>query len=135
MTDTSSAISPAALARLQSDATSQAESSSTKLALTPYEYGEQPIMPGTSTAQDQHPSAQRLATSQWHGKTNDLNHAQAAAGGSDVFVTVPVDKVVVSQGSAKVAPVYATAQGYRSAPGESTGSIPPASASAVGRPY
>lgn len=71
--------------------------------------------------------AVRMATPKWSGKTGVLNHAQAAQGGAGpVWVTVPVDKVVVSSsGSAKTAPVYATPEGYQSAPGESVGSIPP----------
>jgi hypothetical protein len=137
MSDTSSVVSPAALSRLQGQAASQGESASTQLALTPYEYGTAPqgINPTNPNAQDTHPSAQRLATSQWAGKTSDLNHAQASAGGGEVWVTVPVDKVTTTQTSAKVAPVYQTEQGYRAKPGESAGSIPPAAASAVGRPY
>jgi hypothetical protein len=134
MTDTSSVVTPAAINRLSQQAASQQETASTQLALTPYEYGAQPITPQTGpTAQDAHPSAQRLATNQWAGKTSTLNNAQAAAGDSDVYVTVPVDKVVTSRGSSKVAPVYATSKGYRSRPGDSRGSIPPTVP--AGRPY
>ena len=134
MTDTSSVVTPAAIDRLSRQAASQQESASTQLALTPYEYGDQPITPAVGpTAQAQHPSAQRLNTAQWEGKTGQLNHAQAAAGDSEVYVTVPVDKVVTAGGSSKVAPVYATSKGYRPRPGESAGSIPPPHA--AGRPY
>jgi hypothetical protein len=136
MTDTSSAVSPAALSRLSGEAASQQQSASTQIALTPYEYGTNPggINPPTNpTAQDQHPSAQRLATNQWAGKTDVLNHAQASTDGAEVWVTVPVDKVETKGGSSSAVPVYATAQGYKSRPGESSGSIPPAMP--VGRPY
>jgi hypothetical protein len=134
MTDTSTGsadvVTPAAINRLSQQAASQQESASTALALTPYEYGNAVSNP---TAQDLHPSAQRLSSPQWAGKTSTLNNAQAAAGDADVYVTVPVDKVVTAGGSSKVAPVYASSKGYRSRPGESAGSIPPAVP--AGRPY
>jgi hypothetical protein len=136
MTDTSSAVSPAALNRLQGEATSQAVSNSTQLALTPYEYGTAPggVNPPTNpTAQDQHPSAQRLAGAKWQGKTSQLNNAQAAEDQAPVWVTVPVDKVETKGGSSTVAPLYATPTGYKPRPGESAGSIPPAMP--AGRPY
>lgn len=136
MTDTSSAITPSAIARLESQAGQQGTADSQQLALTPYEYGTTPqgINPPTNpTTQDQHPSAQRLASPQWQGKTGTLNHAQAAQDRSDVWVTVPVDKVVTGGGGAAVAPVYATPTGYAARPGESTGSLPPNVP--AGRPY
>jgi hypothetical protein len=136
MTDTSSAVTPAALFRLNSEAQSQGESAATQLALTPYEYGTAPagINPPTNpTAQDLHPSMQRLASPQWAGKTSALNHAQAAEGGAPVWVTVPVDKVETKAGSSAAAPVYATPKGYVARPGESAGSIPPYVP--AGRPY
>jgi hypothetical protein len=113
-----------ALNRLESQAASQGESASTALAMAPYEYES---TPGTikSTDQELHPSAMRLATPKWAGYTSTLNRAQASQDQADVWVTVPVDKVVASQGSHAIAPVYATTQGYKSRPGESTGSIPP----------
>ena len=129
-------ITPAALQRLSGQGTSQQESAATQLALTPYEYGTAPqdVNPPTNpTAQDAHPSAQRLAAPSWAGKTGTLNHAQAAQDRADVWVTVPVDKVVSSGGSSAVAPVYASPQGYVPRPGESTGSIPPPMA--AGHPY
>lgn len=134
--DNSSAITPAALDRLSRQASQQGISANTQLALTPYEFGLDPggINPQTNpTAQDQHPSAQRLASPQWQGKTGQLNHAQAAQDRADVWVTVPVDKVVTAGGNASVAPVYATPTGYASRPGESAGSIPPTVP--AGRPY
>jgi hypothetical protein len=135
MTDTSSAVSPAALYRLSGDAAAQSEASNTALALTPYEYGHQTITPQTNpTTQDQHPSAQRLAASQqWAGKTGQVNRAQAAQDQADIWVTVPVDKIETKGGSTAAAPVYATPQGYRARPGESAGSIPPPHR--VGHPY
>jgi hypothetical protein len=136
MTDTSSAVTPAALARLNGDASAQQIAAQTQLALTPYEYGTTPagINPPTNpTAQDQHPSAQRLATPQWAGKTSTLNRAQAAEENAPVWVTVPVDKVITSGGSSSVSALYATPNGYRARPGESAGSIPPAMP--AGRPY
>lgn len=136
MTDTSSAITPGAIARLEGQASRQEEADATQLALTPYEYGTNPggiNPPGNPTAQDLHPSAQRLAQSKWHGYTGTLNHAQAAQGGAPVWVTVPVDKVETKAGSSTVAPVYATPKGYVSRPGDSSGSIPPAMP--AGRPY
>jgi hypothetical protein len=127
-------VTPAALHRLAGQAASEQESGATQLALTPYEYGTQPITPQTNpTAQDLHPSAQRLATSAWAGKTGLLNHAQAAQDSAPVWVTVPVDKVVTRAGSSSVSPVYATPTGYKARPGESAGSIPPAMP--AGRPY
>jgi hypothetical protein len=136
MTDTSSAVTPAALARLETQAGRQQASGATQLALTPYEYGTTPagINPPTNpTAQDQSPSAQRLAAPNWQGKTGLLNNAQAAQDNADVYVTVPVDKVVTKGGSSSVTPVYATTQGYRARPGQSAGSIPPPIP--AGRPY
>jgi hypothetical protein len=129
-------VTQAALDRLDNQALSQQEASSQQLALTPYEYGRQPagVNPASGpSAQAQHPSAQRLAAPSWAGKTGTLNHAQAAQDRADVWVTVPVDKVVSSGGSSAVAPVYATPTGYVPRPGESTGSIPPAMA--AGHPY
>jgi hypothetical protein len=134
--DNSSAITPAAIDRLRGQATQQGISDSTQLALTPYEYGTTPgnINPPTNpTAQDQHPSAQRLSAPVWAGKTGQLNHAQAAQDRSDVWVTVPVDKVVAANGGAAVAPVYASPTGYQARPGESAGSIPPVVP--AGKPY
>jgi hypothetical protein len=136
MTDTSSAVTPSAIARLENQATGQQVASSTQLALTPYEYGTAPggINPATNpTAQDQHPSAQRLAGTKWQGKTSTLNNAQAAEDRAPVWVTVPVDKVETKGGSSSVAPLYATPGGYVPRPGESAGSIPPAMP--AGRPY
>jgi hypothetical protein len=136
MTDTSSAVSQAALSRLQGEATSQAVSSNTQLALTPYEFGNVPAginPPGNPTAQDAHPSAQRLAGGQWGGKTSQLNRAQAAEDQAPVWVTVPVDKVETKGGSSTVAPLYASPTGYTPRPGESAGSIPPTVP--AGRPY
>ncbi len=133
MTDTSG-ITQAAIDRLRGQAAQQQVANKTQLALTPYEYGDQPINPQTNpTPQDQHPSAQRLAAPSWKGKTSVLNHAQAAQDRADVWVTVPVDKVVSSGGSSAVAPVYATPTGYAPRPGESVGSIPPVIP--AGRPY
>jgi len=129
-------VTPAALDRLSGQAHQQSVASSQQLALTPYEYGTAPadINPPTGpTAQAQHPSAQRLAAPAWNGKTGVLNNAQAAQDRADVWVTVPVDKVVSSGGSSAVAPVYATPTGYVARPGESTGSIPPPMA--AGHPY
>lgn len=132
--DNSSAVSPAALHRLAGLGASQTESADTQLALTPYEYGAQPITPQTNpTAQEQHPSAQRLASSQMHGYTGQLNHAQAAEDHAPVWVTVPVDKVVTSGGSSSVSALYASPTGYKARPGESAGSIPPTVP--AGRPY
>lgn len=137
MTDMSSAVTPAAIARLQSQATGQGESAAQQLALTPYEYGTAPqaINPQTNpTFQDQHPSAQRLAApGRWAGKTGQLNNAQASEDRADVWVTVPVDKVETKGGSSTVSPLYATPTGYQARPGESAGSIPPAVP--AGRPY
>ena len=138
MTDTSSAVSPAAIDRLSGIGAAEQNSATTQLALTPYEYGSTPsaVNPPTNpTAQDQHPSAQRLsgASGAWGGYTGQLNHAQAAQGDADVYVTVPVDKVSTKAGSSTVAPVYASPTGYQPRPGESAGSIPPAIA--AGRPY
>jgi hypothetical protein len=46
------------------------------------------------------------------------------AGGDKPWVTVPVDKVIVSQsGSAQIRPLAATAQGYRSGKGQSIPSV------------
>jgi hypothetical protein len=127
-------VTQAALDRLNGQAHQQSVASSQALALTPYEYGAQPITPQTNpTAQDAHPSAQRLAAPSWAGKTGTLNHAQAAQDRADVWVTVPVDKVVSSGGSSAIASVYATPTGYAARPGESTGSIPPPMA--AGHPY
>lgn len=91
--------------------------------------------PGTAASQQAGASSvQRLAGSQWAGMTGQVNNAQRAGDGA-VWVTVPVDKVQVTPaGSRGIAPVYATAQGYRSKPGESVGSIPPPSTQAVGKP-
>jgi hypothetical protein len=137
MGGSSSAISQAALDRLNNQAAGQLEANSTQLALTPYEYGLDPGAinqpPTNPTAQDLHPSAQRLATNQWQGKTSQLNHAQAAAPGAPVWVTVPVDKVITRNGNAAVTPTYASTRGYVPRPGESVGSIPPPMP--AGHPY
>jgi hypothetical protein len=136
MSDTGSAISQQGVSRLEGQASSQLESADTQLALTPYEYGTAPagLNPsGNPTAQDQHPSAQRLAAPAWKGKTGTLNHAQAAQDRSNIWVTVPVDKVETVGGSTSVSPVYASPTGYQSRPGESAGSIPPAIP--AGHPY
>jgi hypothetical protein len=136
MTD-QGAVSQAALQRLMLESASQGESASAQLAMTPYEYGDAPqgINPQTNpTPQDQHPSAQRLAGGQWSGKTSQLNHAQAAQPGSEVWVTVPVDKVTTTpQGASHATPVYASTKGYVPRPGQSAGSIPPPVP--VGHPY
>jgi len=132
----SSAMTGSALDRLSGDAAAQVQRNSTQLALTPYEYGLDPggINPQTSvpsgpTPQDQHPSAQRLNSSAWAGKTGMLNHAQAAEDNAPVWVTVPVDKVTtkgpISESSASANAVYATPKGYQPRPGNSPGSIPP----------
>jgi len=132
----SSAMTGSALDRLSGQAAQQVQQNSTQLALTPYEYGLDPggINPQTSvpsgpTPQDQHPSAQRLGSSQWSGKTSLLNHAQAAEDQAPVWVTVPVDKVTtkgpISESSASAHAVYQTPSGYKSRPGNSAGSIPP----------
>jgi hypothetical protein len=129
-------VTQAALDRLSGQAHQQSVASTQRLALTPYEYGRAPagIDPQTNpTAQDAHPSAQRLAAPSWAGKTGTLNNAQAAQDRAAVWVTVPVDKVVSSGGSSAIAPVYATPTGYAARPGESTGSIPPAMP--AGHPY
>jgi hypothetical protein len=127
-------VTQSALDRLSGQAHQQSVASTQALALTPYEYGTQPITPQTNpTAQDAHPSAQRLSAPNWNGKTGTLNRAQAAQDRADVWVTVPVDKVVSSGGSSAIAPVYATPTGYAARPGESTGSIPPPTA--AGHPY
>jgi len=131
-------VTQAALDRLSGQAHQQSVASTQQLALTPYEYGTapadiNPAGPSGPTPQAQHPSAQRLAAPSWAGKTGVLNNAQAAQDRADVWVTVPVDKVVSSGGSSAVAPVYATPTGYVPRPGESTGSIPPAMA--AGHPY
>lgn len=136
MTDTSSAVSPAALSRLERQASAQQIAASTQLALTPYEYGTTPgdiNPPANPTAQDAHPSAQRMAAPIWAGKTGQLNHAQAAQDRSDIWVTVPVDKVETKGGSTTASALYATPQGYAPRPGESAGSIPPTIP--AGRPY
>ena len=136
MTDTSSAVSQAALDRLNGQASAQQIAAKTQLALTPYEYGTAPgsINPQTNpTAQEAHPSAQRLASAQWQGKTSTLNNAQAAQDQADIWVTVPVDKIITKGGGAAVAPLYASPSGYVPRPGESTGSIPPTVP--AGRPY
>jgi hypothetical protein len=136
MTDTSSAISQQGINRLEGQAAGQVVSADTQLALTPYEYGTAPggINPhGNPTAQDQHPSAQRLATPAWQGKTGTLNRAQAAQDRAEVWVTVPVDKVETKGGSSTVSPVWATPTGYQPRPGESAGSIPPTVP--AGNPY
>lgn len=51
----------------------------------------------------------RMNTDQWAGTTGMANANQVGGfEGSDVYVTVPVDKVVVSpQGAASIAPTYA----------------------------
>lgn len=133
MTDT---FTPNGINRLEGQASSQTESADTQLALTPYEYGTTPqgINPPTNpTAQDQHPSAQRLAAPAWKGKTGQLNNAQSAQDRADIWVTVPVDKVETKGGSSTVSPVYASPTGYQARPGESAGSIPPTIP--AGRPY
>lgn len=132
----SGAVTPSALSRLMNTAAGQQESAATALALTPYEYGDVPVMPQQRgpTAQQRHPSAQRLAGGdQWAGKTSQLNNAQAAQDRANVWVTVPVDQVVTRGGVSSVAPVYATPTGYAPRPGESRGSIPPPQP--AGRPY
>jgi hypothetical protein len=132
----SGAVSQSALYRLMNTAAGQQESADSALALTPYEYGNVPIMPSTTnpTTQDRHPSAQRLAAGgQWAGKTSQFNHAQAAQDRANVWVTVPVDEVVTRGGASSVQPVYATPTGYAPRPGESRGSIPPTIP--AGRPY
>ena len=124
----SSAVTPAALNRLELQAAQQEGTASRQLALTPYEYGLDPggINPHTNpTAQDKHPSAQRLASGQWAGKTGMVNHAQAAEGGAPVWVTVPVDKVTTKGAVSSANPVYASPRGYVPRPGQSRGSIPP----------
>lgn len=136
MSDASSAVSPSALYRLSGQGASEQQSGKTQLALTPYEYGLNPggINPPTNpTAQDMHPSAQRLASSAWAGKTGQVNNAQAAQDSAPVWVTVPVDKVTTSAGKSQIAAVYASPTGYRSRPGDSAGSIPPVIP--AGRPY
>lgn len=136
MTGPSSAVTQQGLNRLAGQAAGQIQSADTQLALTPYEYGTAPqdINPTPApTAQAQHPSAQRLASPAWQGKTGTLNHAQAAQDRADVWVTVPVDKVETKGGSTTVSPVYATPTGYQARPGESAGSIPPAMP--AGNPY
>jgi len=133
---TSSAVSQQGINRLEGQASSQLESADTQLALTPYEYGTAPggiNPPGNPTAQDLHPSAQRLAAPVWKGKTGTLNHAQAAEDRANIWVTVPVDKVVTKGGSTTVSPVYASPTGYQARPGESAGSIPPTIP--AGHPY
>lgn len=123
-----SAITPASLNRLENQAYQQSESSARQIALTPYEYGLNPggINPQTNpTNQDAHPSAQRLATNKWGGKTGALNHAQAAEAGAPVWVTVPVDKVTTTGPVSTANAVYATPKGYVPRPGQSAGSIPP----------
>lgn len=133
MTDVSSTgsevVNPAGVARLDRQAAAQSESSGAALA----SYQDPGLM--NPTTQDQHPSAQRLsgASGAYGGYTGQLNHAQAAQADSDVWVTVPVDRVITGGGSSKVAPVYSTSKGYRSRPGDSAGSIPPTPA--AGRPY
>jgi len=140
----SGAVTPGALSRLRGEATSQQIADSTQLAMTPYEYGLDPgainpATPGSTAAapppgpQDAHPSAQRLASGQWAGKTSQLNHAQAAQDQADVWVTVPVDKVTTRGSVSSANPVYATPRGYVPRPGESRGSIPPAIP--AGHPY
>ena len=85
--------------------------------------------PTSGGSQDTHPSVQRLSSPAWAGFTGQLNGAQAAAEDADVWVTVPVDKVVTTPtGAAGIAPVYASTKGYRARPGESVGSIPPPTA-------
>jgi hypothetical protein len=124
----SSAVTPEALNRLRGQAAGQLEANSTQLALTPYEYGAQPIMPQSQrnpTAQDMHPSAQRMASGQWGGKTSQLNRAQAAQDQADIWVTVPVDKVMTRGQVSTANPVYAAPKGYVPRPGDSSGSIPP----------
>ena len=137
MTDVSSTgsevVNQAGLARLDSQAASQAQSTSAAIAMTPYEYNVNPGGATGQTAQAAHPSAQRLATNQWQGKTDVVNHAQAAQDRADIWVTVPVDKVETKGGSTTASPVYATPSGYQARPGESAGSIPPAMP--AGRPY
>jgi len=121
-------MTQSAFGRLEGQATQQQIANQTQLALTPWEYGTTPgnINPQTNpTAQDLHPSAQRLNSGQWQGKTSQLNHAQAAQDGSDVWVTVPVDKVSTRGPVSTSNPVYASTKGYVPRPGESGGSIPP----------
>lgn len=132
----SNAMPPWSLYRLANQAQGETESADTQLALTPYEYGTMPANinpPSNPTHQDRAPAAQRLASPQWNGKTSTLNHAQAAQDRSNVWVTVPVDKVETRAGSSSVTPMYQTPTGYVPRPGESRGSIPPGMP--VGRPY
>jgi hypothetical protein len=133
MTDTSTTstgggdvVTPAAIDRLNGQAASQTESSKAQLA----SYG---FVQSSPTTQEAHPSAQRLASPQWAGKTSTLNAAQAAQDNADVWVTVPVDRVITAGGSSKTAPVYSSTKGYVARPGESAGSIPPTPA--AGKPY
>jgi hypothetical protein len=116
----SDAVSPAALNRLQSQALSEHESAARQLAYAPFLGGGQ-----NPSAQDVHPSAQRLASSAWAGKTGQMNNAQAAQDRADIWVTVPVDKIITKGNSASAVPVYASPTGYVPRPGESAGSIPP----------
>jgi hypothetical protein len=120
VTTTEGVITPAALDRLSGQAAGQREATAVGLA-----NAGQNRPPTNPTAQDLHPSAQRLASGQLDGKTGQLNNAQAAQPGSEVWVTVPVDKVTTSGGSSSVTPVYASTQGYVPRPGESRGSVPP----------
>jgi hypothetical protein len=122
-----SSITPAALRRLEGQGASQAEASTASLASLGAPMG--------PTAQELHPSARRLDSGQWDGKTGQLNHAQAAQPGSEVWVTVPVDKITTTGASSSAVPVYASTQGYVPRPGESRGSVPPGPAAAVGRPH
>lgn len=129
-----------ALSRFNWQAAQQGNQAATNLALLEAENTQAAGSGGTAAAaQAAHPATQRLSTNQWAGMTGQVNHAQAAQDVStagQVWVTVPVDKVQTTPGGGQAAaPVYATSQGYKSKPGESTGSIPPPHASAVGRPF
>jgi hypothetical protein len=130
-----SPITPAALRRLEGPGASQAESSTASLASFGLNPGGLNAAPMGPTAQELHPSARRLDSGQWDGKTGQLNHAQAAQPGSEVWVTVPVDKITTTGASSSVVPVYASTQGYVPRPGESRGSLPPGPAASVGKPY
>ena len=125
---TSSAPSAQSLSRFNAQAAQQGNQAATNLALLEAETTQAGAGGGTPS-QDANPSVQRLSSNQWQGMTSQVNNAQRAQGsptGGDVWVTVPVDKVSVTPSGAQgIAPVYATAQGYRSKPGESVGSIPP----------
>ena len=132
-------VTPSAFDRLGQQGSDQVAQNASQLALTPYEYGLDPgginQQSSNPTPQDLHPSAQRMGTSQWAGKTSQVNHAQAAEGSDNnpVWVTVPVDKVTTRGPISNSNAVYMTPKGYTPKPGESGGSIPPVPP--AGRPY